>query len=361
MGNTAAEWTVWVSDTSVLLKLARGYAHSRSLTLTAGIRVGTLSEAASYDIPSVSSVALEQLFPPDDNRVFVSGTSFARNDYSPTVRVGGSATESTVWASDSSLKLKVAQGVGRTHTIAVTGSLNIATLTEAFSYFPPSIQFVIPGNLPPRSLADTPFVSVIRANFATTSYSPTARFGHTRAESTIWESDTSISANIPSGASRTLTVAVTAGLQIGSTTESWSYNIPTLRVANTFTNSLTSGQVSTTISGANFAINSVSLRMREGGTACEATDWVSETSVMSKYAQGVSMTHTVAITAAIVVGSLTEAVSYDAPSVSSIAVTNMVTVATQTLTMSGANFGRVSYTPWETALVRAVTGCRTRL
>jgi hypothetical protein len=360
---TAAETTVWVSDTSMLCRVSAGIMSTRAISVTAGVRVGTVTEIVTYDTPTATLTwpANTPMTAGDHLQAapthIISGANFGQTGVTANGILGGTTFEATMWMSDSSISPRFASGFFRTHTIAVTAGIMVGTLTESISYDTASLTRLSKVNF---VSAGAQTAQIFGSHFGQNDYTFAARMAGTAGELTSWTSDSAVTIKTPAGSMRTHCISITGGVTVGTLTEALSYDAVSLSSVG-MANLWTGGAVSVTVTGSQFGVMLHTLMSRVGGTASEATDWVSDTALLAKVARSIRKTHRVVITSGVVVGTLTEAVSYDAPSVSSIAVTNMVTVATQTLTMSGANFGRVSYTPWETALVRAVTGCRTRL
>ena len=56
MGQTGAQATEWVSDSSVVCKIAAGTTGSLVVAATAGLDVGSISEGMSYSGVAISSV-----------------------------------------------------------------------------------------------------------------------------------------------------------------------------------------------------------------------------------------------------------------------------------------------------------------
>ena len=56
VGLSGSQATSWVSDTWVVCKTAAGVDGTMRLSMTTGERVGSATEAASYDLSSLSSV-----------------------------------------------------------------------------------------------------------------------------------------------------------------------------------------------------------------------------------------------------------------------------------------------------------------
>ncbi len=78
---------------------------------------------------------------------------------------------------------------------------------------------------------------------------------------------------------------------------------------------------------------------RFGGTGAQATEWVSDSSVVCKEAAGAAGSLAVAATAGADVGSISEAVSYSGGSVSSVVRVNAGTTGGESVTVVGAGLG----------------------
>ncbi len=57
MGSTAAEGTAWTSDSFVLCKVAGGLEGSSAVAFTGGQRLGTETDAGSYDLGWLSAAS----------------------------------------------------------------------------------------------------------------------------------------------------------------------------------------------------------------------------------------------------------------------------------------------------------------
>merc|ERR1719199_1337483 len=96
VGGTACETTLgWESDSSVRCLSAGGVYGTLRVSVTAGGRAGTTTEAASYDVASLSSVKRSNA------AITGSGSGMGVLDYTGSARVGGTACESSEWESDS--------------------------------------------------------------------------------------------------------------------------------------------------------------------------------------------------------------------------------------------------------------------
>ena len=91
-----------------------------------------------------------------------------------------------------------------------------------------------------------------------------------------------------------------------------SYDAPSLYGASP-PNLAGHGDASLTLAGSDFAATHASLAARVGGTACEATIWQSASSVACRAPQSRGGTHRAAVTVGGHSGSVTDALSFDAP------------------------------------------------
>jgi len=130
-----------------------------------------------------------------------------------------------------------------------------------------------------------------------------------------------------------LPVVVSAGLQSGSLTQAWSYDAAEVSAAGGASNGPSSGCVSVTVAGQGLGSRGYSGAARvgrgaasegdvTGGTACEASRWLSSSSAVCKVGGGVGggarrgQGLPVVVSAGLQSGSLTQAWSYDAAVVS---------------------------------------------
>ncbi|KAJ1470090.1 hypothetical protein T484DRAFT_1849087, partial [Baffinella frigidus] len=102
------------------------------------------------------------------------------------------------------------------------------------------------------------------------------------------------------------------------------------------------GSMSVTIVGASFGYADNCAVLRFGATACEASDWQSDTSLHCRHPGGLMSSHRLMITAAGGVGTLSESHSYDAPTIrmkGGLGLLNSPSSGGGTITVIGAGFG----------------------
>merc|ERR1719183_2753369 len=121
VGGTACETTVgWESDSSVRCQSAGGVYGTLRVSVTAGGRAGTTTEAASYDVASPSGVVRGNAASTGSVSMTVSGSGMGVSDYTGSARVGSSLCEASVWISDTRIECLVSGGIMSTLRVSVT-------------------------------------------------------------------------------------------------------------------------------------------------------------------------------------------------------------------------------------------------
>ncbi|KAJ1465223.1 hypothetical protein T484DRAFT_2830277 [Baffinella frigidus] len=177
-------------------------------------------------------------------------------------------------------------------------------------------------------------------------YSSAARILEgTALEVSDWVSTTAMLCKVPAGVNVVSgVVAVTAGIQVGSATEFFTYDAPisSFKPANF----PTAGNSKVSIFGSSFGAADYSDKARLGGTQAEASGWVSDSAVTCRAAAGVRATLSGSVTVGSAIDSMTEAVSYDAPVVSGVtAAPHAVASGVTRVDHAGGAFGSLDYSP----------------
>ena len=201
-----------------------------------------------------------------------------------------------------------------TRRITVTAGVRVGSVTEAFSFDAGSLSVLTRGN---RAATGSASVTVHGSGFGHHSYTQAARAGDTACEATDWASDTTVLCKVSSGVRGTRRAVMTVGLVSGSLSDTFSYDVGSLSVV---VHNDSIGAV-VTVEGSRFGTSDYTGQARVGGSACEATIWTADTSVVCRYAYGVGGTKRVVVTVGVRAGSITEAMSY-ATALSSIRVGN---------------------------------------
>ena len=149
------------------------------------------------------------------------------------------------------------------------------------------------------------------------------RSGQTGCEGTEWESETSVRCRMGSSSGGTRRVTMTAGERSGSMSEAYSVGAGKMSVMRR-DNSAGTGSASVTVHGAGLGLMGLTAMVRSGQTGCEGTEWESETSVRCLVGRSASATQRVVMTVGERSGSISEAYSVDALSVSMAGSSNVV-------------------------------------
>jgi hypothetical protein len=335
--DTKCESTVWRSDVTVVCKAAAGLLRSMRIAVTSGVQVGSLTESASYDLPSpkTSNKANAPSF--SRNVVDSFGSGFGKVLHTATGRTGNTQCETTLWSSDSTIICLVAAGRSRTSTFVVTAGLQSGSLSDMVSYDIAVLSSAVPRILATTGRTET---TIFGSTFGTIGM----RFAATSTESTVWTSDTSVSGKSTVGLSSTGKVMVTSGNQLGSSSEALSYDAVKISCAAP-TNIVTRGGMNIiTLAGAAMGVYHNCPEARLSTTSCEATTWDSDTALHARTSSGVGGTKQVLMTASLSVGSKTRSLSYDVPRAILLAGSNHRSIGTSSITVVGRSLGSLHYT-----------------
>jgi hypothetical protein len=210
-------------------------------------------------------------------------------------------------------------GAGQGLPVVVSAGLQCGSLTQAWSYDAAEVSAVGAGSNGPSSGCVS--VTVAGQGLGSRGYSGAARVGRgsasegdmtggTACEASRWLSSSSavckVGGGVGGGARRGpasiqgqgLPVVVSAGLQCGSLTQAWSYDAAEVSAVGAGSNGPSSGCVSVTVAGQGLGSRGYSGAARvgrgsasegdmTGGTACEASRWLSSSSAVCKVGGGV--------------------------------------------------------------------------
>ena len=103
-----------------------------------------------------------------------------------------------------------------------------------------------------------------------------ARAGHTGCESTKWVSETSVVGRLGHGAGSTRRLVMTVAHRGDSLTHAWSEDVTMVSVIRG-SNLVSRGSIDVMVHGTRLGLSQMSVRAETGHTACESTDWQSDT------------------------------------------------------------------------------------
>ena len=172
------------------------------------------------------------------------------------------------------------------------------------------------------------------------------RFGFSDSESSEWTSSTSLRCLASHGTARSRRLAITASDRgSGSSTYVLSYNAPSMNFLDIPGNRARTGSASVTVRGAFFGNADVTLFLRALASACEDTQWNSDTSMKCLSGQGSGGSHKVIVlTSAAQDSSATSGFSYNSARVSGMLMPNRFATGSAVVTLTGSNIGMTDNT-----------------
>ena len=243
----------------------------------------------------------------------VFGLEFAAAVLSFALRVGFTGAEASVWNSASSVLCKSPTGTnlpGGDLSMAVTALVKVGTLSQAFTFNSPISSF-LPANQP--GCGKSPSLTVFGSDFGVYETSLASRFGPTACESSQWTSDSTLRCLVVAGAFASLSATVTVAHAVDSASMVVSYDMPRL------TSVMSISHVNSTVliaKGSNMGTFQASQAIRSAATACEATEWISDTILACRRKAEIVDSEVygkVVVTSGMMVGSLSAAVAYHGP------------------------------------------------
>jgi len=275
-GKTACPAHRWVTDSHVVCKAAAAHVlSSLNMVVSAGSGNpprGTQMTSFTFDSPELSLFNY-----PTSGAVSVTviGVGFrSTQGSSVTVRVGGTASESTDWLSDTCLAGKTSAGPKSSILVrlSVKGMLTATIASKVtYNHFVPSVT-----NAP-----STGSSSVTVLGSSSVMSTARARFGRSAAEVSFWISDTHLTCRAAAIPGVALTVAVTLRGVARSLATQLSFNGATPSSV-VMTNLPSTASISVTVLGTAFGRPSRTQKLRMGGTSPEGSVWTSDTCVLAK-------------------------------------------------------------------------------
>eukprot|EP00961_Rhodomonas_salina_P182866 2468914-Rhodomonas_salina.1 len=312
-GSTAPEATSWLSDSSVLVLVARGLGASMSIALTAGVNAGSATQLTSFDTLRAIDSARQNLAVTGSSSLTVVGKGFGFRSTSQQVRLTGTACESTFWVSDSSVRCQAVASHKQSTVFAISSGQLTGSFTDGFAYSYDSAHLV---QMTVGALSESGPISVsLRGkSLGTSSYSGGARIGESACQASMWQSETSMLCLASRGVSQSKTSVMTVSSFVGSLTEVLSITFVPVTVRGGAPRNLpSSGALGLTVSGGGFGTILLSGVARAGMTGGEASIWISDSSIVSLVARGSRASLRSTATVSQRTGSATQQISYDIP------------------------------------------------
>ena len=351
LGLTACEATVWVSDTQAVCRGALGVLSTGKVLVTVGqgAAPGSLSEAISYNVLSLSGLAsgnypglgrgnltmravnlsshnasTQQTTARDGGSrsnstawIAAHGLSAANADHTSRLGVGGTVCERTTWISQTTMHCKTSRGVmGTSRVLVSSGGRVEGTLSEAFSVD----VFVLHGpSQNVQRVGEGSGMITMRGGgivSQTGLASAASRVGSSACASTLWSKDTSVVCLSSASAGRTWSVLVTTGVRTCSLSQAVSHDavmISSVRTHDMSVEAWSRGFVMS-VSVAWMGAVDRSGAGRLGASGCESSSWQSGTSLTCLVPSGKAERGVQAVvTVAALVGSISQALTYPVP------------------------------------------------
>jgi hypothetical protein len=264
------------------------------------------------------------------------------------VSIGASQCIPTSWVAHTSITCVVAAGFTvKTDTIAVVEGKQGLTAVSIFSYDSHNLHIEVPLSVTNRG-AEGQSITVVGNNFGTLDLSAKICAQNSACEMTIWWSDSILACKTARSSGMSLRVITSIQISKSSISQAMSFDSVSIEARGPWSkrhygNRADTGSASMTVHGASMGMERYSVRGRLCHTACEGTDWLSETSVTCRVGHGAAGTRRVVMTVGGRGESATQGWSVDAGSVSRMRASNRAGTGSASMTVHGASMGIVTY------------------
>ena len=311
-GHSGCEATVWISDSATKCQVALSMSSSRAVVLTAGLQISSLSGAATYDAAELSGLASGNTAAWFTGSITVFGSQFGGFDISGGMRLGQSACGQTGWISDSGVVCRNAIGADGSRSLMITAGVRSGTTSEALSF--DGVGFGLAMRNAGRGAGAALSLEMTGSKIGGAWSSMSASVGTTACEATTWESSSMLLCRVSAvGAASggSASVMVTVGtVAVGSMTGGMSFDKLGVSAVRRENGAEGAGSL-VTVSGSGLGRHGSSVWGGLGGSACEASEWGSESSVACMMASGTGRSLGVTVTSGAQAGSLSGGLSYD--------------------------------------------------
>jgi hypothetical protein len=340
-GQSSSEASVWVSDSSVLARASAGIFATLNAIMTISSIRSTITEIVSYHIPLVKAHAYNTRTTMSVEMFALIGNDICPSDHSVTAGVQYTAGEASVWFSHTTVNCLLAPGLGLTRKLSLTAGILTGTISETFSFETPLVSSTRRGNSATYgSFNDganviTAFGSQLGAGDA----SPKIMMGFSNAEMTLWIAATALWCQVSGSLTASLQIRLTVGNRLsGTSSEMHSYDSSHIDSTQT-ANLNTMGGLQATILGSDFSLTLATGASGVGNSPCEASDWMSLTSIQCKTARGSANSHHIVVTTGLQVGSFSKPISYERLIVKSVTSQNVRYTGNVTMSITGVFYG----------------------
>lgn len=226
----------------------------------------------------------------------IGGDNMGVHHITPMASVGLSAAERTLWTSSSTTQCRLSAGVKTSVRTVLSTGLRPGSLSELVSYDLTQIRDAVDWKRNNVPTTGSVTVSVTGVSFGVMASTSRLRVAGSSGELTVWFSDSSVSVMAAAGASNHSVVRLTMEQRFdGSLTGTLSYDSP-LDTNVKPTHNPSSGRSTITVVGFDLALFDTSAQIRMGGSACEASRWISATALQCRLSSGAGSAHSMVVT-----------------------------------------------------------------
>ena len=137
VSRTDVEYTIWTSDSQVVVAIPTGISATLSGVLSIGRSRATTTYFVTYDVPTSSGVSRGNFVGLGLVTTTIFGAGFSHSERSLNVNLGGCGFERTDWISETSLLGRVGHGTGMTKFLSVTSGIRVGSRSFAGTYDTP--------------------------------------------------------------------------------------------------------------------------------------------------------------------------------------------------------------------------------
>ena len=240
------------------------------------------------------------------------GSQFGGGGISGGMRLGQSACGQTGWMSDSGVVCRNAIGADGSRSLVITAGVQSGTMSEALSF--DGVGFGLAMRNAGRGAGAVLSLEMTGSEMGGAWSSMSASVGTTACEATTWASSSMLLCRVSavgSASGGSAAVMLTAGIvAVGSMTGGMSFDKLGVSAIRRENGAEGAGSL-VTVSGSGLGRHGSSVWGGLGGSACEASEWGSESSVACMMASGTGRSLGVTVTSGALVGSLSGGLSYD--------------------------------------------------
>lgn len=303
VGKTEGPILVWTSDSAVEAVTPPGAGRNVPVYVSVNGLWAITNATVSYPAHTVTGVAPGNSAVQDTRDVMLYGSNFGpalevqgkfgigspETNPGEQIRIGDTQCQTIAYSSTTSVRCRVAHGVGRRHDVSLRINGYASTLAASFSYDVPRTLTVTPSSYSPTTTVNTT-LTITGRNFGSTEFEASVRVGVTTCGTSTWVSDSSIAcyngaAGLPLRGVGSVPVVVSVGGQwtpeTGDKAVRFCYTAPVV-TGVVPADAPASGGVPVTLFGSNFGAADYPITALLGDTACVNTEWRSDQEVVSK-------------------------------------------------------------------------------